>query len=41
MEVVIGIGIAVVLLIVIVMIGYVKSPPDTAYMISGSVNPVF
>ena len=39
MEVVIGIGIAVVLLIVIVMIGYVKSPPDTAYMISGFRKP--
>ena len=39
MKVIIGIAVAVVLLIVIVMIGYVKSPPDTAYMISGFRKP--
>ena len=39
MEYVIGIGIALLVLIVIVCIGYVKSPPDTAYIISGFRKP--
>ena len=34
-EILIGVAVAVVLLLVIVLIGYVKAPPDTAYMISG------
>ena len=36
MEIIIGV---VVLLIVIALIGYVKAPPDTAYMISGFRKP--
>ena len=39
MEIIIGLVVFIVLLIVIVMIGYVKSPPDTAYMISGFRKP--
>ena len=39
MEILIGVIVAVVLLIVIVLIGYVKAPPDTAYMISGFRKP--
>ena len=39
MELFIGIGSAVILLIVILLIGYVKAPPDTAYMISGFRKP--
>jgi len=39
MEYLIGIGAALLLLIVIICIGYVKSPPDTAYMISGFRKP--
>lgn len=34
-EVLIGVAVVVVLLLIIVLIGYVKAPPDTAYMISG------
>ena len=34
-EILIGVAVAGVLLLVIVLIGYVKAPPDTAYMISG------
>ena len=39
MEILIGVIVAVVLLIVIILIGYVKAPPDTAYMISGFRKP--
>ena len=39
MEILIGVIAAVVLLIVIILIGYVKAPPDTAYMISGFRKP--
>ena len=33
-EILIGVAVAVVLLLVIVLIGYVKAPPDTAYPVS-------
>lgn len=39
MEILISVIAAVVLLIVIILIGYVKAPPDTAYMISGFRKP--
>ena len=39
MEIIIGVGIVLVLLIVLILIGYVKAPPDTAYMISGFRKP--
>ena len=39
MEIAISIAAAVVVLIIIVCIGYVKSPPDTAYLISGFRKP--
>ena len=39
MEIIIGVAAAVVLLIAIILIGYVKAPPDTAYMISGFRKP--
>ena len=39
MEYVIGVGAALLLIIIIVCIGYVKSPPDTAYIISGFRKP--
>ena len=39
MEFVIGAAIVIVLLIVLILIGYVKAPPDTAYMISGFRKP--
>ena len=39
MEIVIGISVAIVLLVALVLIGYVKAPPDTAYMISGFRKP--
>ncbi len=39
MNVVIGIGAVFALLIFLVLIGYVKAPPDTAYMISGFRKP--
>lgn len=39
MEVLIGIGAVVALFIIIILIGYVKAPPDTAYMISGFRKP--
>ncbi|MBR5536577.1 MAG: flotillin family protein [Clostridia bacterium] len=39
MEYVIGIGVALLVIIVITIIGYVKSPPDTAYIISGFRKP--
>ncbi len=39
MEIIIGIGVLLVLLIVLILIGYVKAPPDTAYMISGFRKP--
>lgn len=39
MEIFIGIGALIVLIIIIVCIGYVKAPPDTAYMISGFRKP--
>lgn len=38
MEFIIGVA-AAALLILICLIGYVKAPPDTAYMISGFRNP--
>lgn len=39
METLIAIGSAIALLILIILIGYVKAPPDTAYMISGFRKP--
>jgi len=39
MEYVIGVVAALLLIIIIVCIGYVKSPPDTAYIISGFRKP--
>ena len=39
MEILFGILAAVIFLIIIVCIGYVKAPPDTAYMISGFRKP--
>ena len=39
MEYIVGIGVALVLLILLILIGYVKAPPDTAYMISGFRKP--
>ncbi|MBE5775702.1 MAG: flotillin family protein, partial [Clostridiales bacterium] len=39
MEYVIGIGAALLFVIIITVIGYVKSPPDTAYIISGFRKP--
>lgn len=39
MEIIIGVAAVIVLLIVILLIGYVKAPPDTAYMISGFRKP--
>ena len=39
MEYVIGIGIALLVMILITIVGYVKSPPDTAYIISGFRKP--
>jgi len=39
MEIIIGVAAAVVFIIIIAMIGYVKSPPDTAYLISGFRKP--
>ena len=39
MEILIGVGAVVVFLIIILLIGYVKAPPDTAYMISGFRKP--
>ena len=39
MEILVGVIAAIVLLIVILLIGYVKAPPDTAYMISGFRKP--
>ena len=39
MKYAIGAAVVVVLLIVLVLIGYVKAPPDTAYMISGFRKP--
>lgn len=35
MEILIIIGIVVVLLLVLFFLGYMKAPPDTAYIISG------
>ena len=39
MKILIGIIILIILLIAIIMVGYVKAPPDTAYMISGFRKP--
>ncbi|MGN0506283.1 MAG: flotillin family protein [Lachnospiraceae bacterium] len=39
MEILVGVASVLVLLLVIVLIGYVKAPPDTAYMISGFRKP--
>ena len=39
MEYLIGIGAALLVIIIITVIGYVKSPPDTAYIISGFRKP--
>ena len=39
MKYLIGAVVVFVLLIVLIMIGYVKAPPDTAYMISGFRKP--
>lgn len=39
MEIAIGIAVFIILLIIFVLVGYVKAPPDTAYMISGFSKP--
>ena len=39
MEIMIGVGVALVLLVALILIGYVQAPPDTAYMISGFRKP--
>ena len=39
MDYLIGIGAGILLLVMILLIGYVKAPPDTAYMISGFRKP--
>ena len=39
MEILIGVAAVIVLFIIIILIGYVKAPPDTAYMISGFRKP--
>ena len=39
MEWLIGIGIAVAAIVLLLVAGYVKSPPDTAYLISGFRKP--
>ncbi len=39
MDILIGVGIVVALLVALALIGYVKAPPDTAYMISGFRKP--
>lgn len=39
MEILIGVAALIILLILIICIGYVKAPPDTAYMISGFRKP--
>ena len=39
MEILIGAGIVAALLIILLCVGYVKSPPDTAYIISGFRKP--
>ncbi len=39
MEIILGVVAIIVLLVAIVLIGYVKAPPDTAYMISGFRKP--
>lgn len=39
MEIAIGIAVFIILLIIFVLVGYVKAPPDTAYMISGFRKP--
>jgi flotillin len=39
METIIGVGVAFALLLVLILIGYVKAPPDTAYIISGFRKP--
>ena len=39
MEIIYGVGIVLVLVLVVMGIGYVKAPPDTAYMISGFRKP--
>ena len=39
MEILIGVAAFIILLILIICIGYVKAPPDTAYMISGFRKP--
>ena len=39
MEYIIGAGVILVLLVVLILVGYVKAPPDTAYMISGFRKP--
>ncbi len=39
MEIMFGVGIVIVLLILLIIVGYVKAPPDTAFMISGFRKP--
>lgn len=39
MEIIIGVGIVLVLMTALILVGYVKAPPDTAYMISGFRKP--
>lgn len=39
MEILIGVAAVIILFIIIILIGYVKAPPDTAYMISGFRKP--
>ena len=39
MEFIIGAAALIVLIVLFILIGYVKAPPDTAYMISGFRKP--
>lgn len=39
MAVIIGVSVALILFIIVALLGYVKAPPDTAYMISGFRKP--
>ena len=38
-EILIGCGAAAIVIVLLILIGYVKAPPDTAYMISGFRKP--
>ena len=39
MAVIIGVSVVLILFIIVALLGYVKAPPDTAYMISGFRKP--